>query len=92
MRRPHWLRAACLTMPLAVFTIGTVQFIELHGPDGQLVMINTHEITSLRQPTSFDMRRYFTKGARCIVITAEGRFIAVVESCQTIREQISAPR
>ena len=86
LRRPHWLRAACLTMPLAL--TAAVQLIELHGPDGQRFFVNTHDIASLREPTGVDMRRYFAAGAKCIVVATSGKFIATIETCPTIRDML----
>lgn len=63
--------------------------LELHGPDGQTVLINPGQINSLRQPTSVDLRRFFPKSTRCVVLTTDGKFIAVVEVCGAIRDMMT---
>jgi len=65
-----------------------VELIELHGPDGQVAYVNTHEISTLRSPTTRDLATHFTKGAHCIVVTTNGKFIATTESCLEIRNAI----
>ena len=73
---------------LAAVLLVSIDLLELHGPDGQTVYISTHEINSLRQPRDFDLRRHFATGTKCIVLTTDGKFISVVESCQTIIARI----
>ena len=66
----------------------SIELIEIHGPDGQVAYVNTHEISSLRAPTHRDLADHFTKGARCIVVTTNGKFIAATETCETVKEMI----
>lgn len=61
----------------------------MHGPDGQIALINTHEIASMRAPNSGDLGRHFAKGSRCIVLTTDGKFLAVVETCGELRATLS---
>lgn len=83
------LPAAVLAALWAV-VLCQVEFLELHGPDGQRVYVNEYEISSLRQPTSVDLRRFFPSGVHCVVVTGNGKFIGVVETCPTIRDLIEA--
>jgi uncharacterized protein YlzI (FlbEa/FlbD family) len=62
--------------------------IELHGADGQRYWINPAEITTIREPSGTDLRQHFTSGARCIVLTTDGKFIAVRETCDVVRERV----
>lgn len=57
----------------------------MHGPDGQVAFINTHEIASIRLPSAADLGRHFAKGTRCVLLTTDGKFLAVVETCGEIR-------
>lgn len=88
------MRHAWAALGLAMLCIGAspqpadVKLIELHGPDGQRVFVAEHDISSLREPTAIDMRRYFTAGARCVVVTTSGKFTAVVEGCAQIRDMM----
>lgn len=65
-----------------------VQLLEVHGPDGQIALINTHEIASIRAPSAADLGRHFAKGARCVVLTTDGKFLAVTETCTEIRRAL----
>lgn len=67
----------------------SVELIELHGPDGQTVYVNPHEISSLRQPTNADLNRYFPANTRCVVVTGNGKFIASIETCPSIRDRLT---
>ena len=66
-----------------------LELLEVHGPDGQTAFINTHEIATLREPATFDLRRHFARGTRCIVLTTDGKFLAVVETCGELRALLS---
>lgn len=66
-----------------------VDLLELHGPDGQVVYVNEQEISSLRAPNSIDLRRFFAAGVHCVVVTTNGKFIGVVETCATIRGRLT---
>ena len=70
---------------LATLLLATIDMLELHGPDGQIVFINDHEISSLRQPIHNDLK-HFVKGTKCIVVTTDGKFVAVIETCVKIRD------
>jgi hypothetical protein len=46
------------------------------------------QITSIREPSRADLRRHFAAGARCIVLMADGKFIATQEDCDAIRAMV----
>jgi len=69
----------------ALIFISGVEFIEVHGPDGQRAFLNPKAISSLREPIATDLKG-FTKGVRCVVVTTNGKFIAVVETCTNLRD------
>jgi hypothetical protein len=73
----------------ALILISVVEFIELHGPDGQRAFLNPRTISSLREPIASDLKS-FTKGVRCVVVTTSGKFIAVVETCTDIHDRLGA--
>ena len=70
---------------LALIFISGVEFIEVHGPDGQRAFLNPRAISSLREPIGTDLK-HFTGRVRCVVVTTNGKFIAVVEACTDIRD------
>lgn len=65
-----------------------LDLLEVHGPDGQTAFVNVHEIASLRAPNYADLGR-FAKGSHCIVLTTDGKFLAVVEPCSELRARLS---
>jgi hypothetical protein len=73
----------------ALILISGVEFIELHGPDGQRAFLNPKAISSLREPVVVDLKR-FTRSVNCVVVTTNGKFIAVVETCTDIRDRLGA--
>lgn len=88
-----FLAVACCFLVILLSTCSavpvSVELLELHGPDGQTVFVSQRQVNSLRQPTAADLHRYFPKPARCIVLTTDGKFIAVVETCQAIRDLLT---
>lgn len=71
----------------ALMFISGVEFIELHGPNGQRAFLNPRAISSLREPAGKDLE-HFTRNVRCVVVTTNGKFIAVVEPCVGIRDAL----
>lgn len=67
-----------------------VEFIEVHGPDGQIAFVNTNEISTLRRPTSFDLRKHFPKETHCVIVTTNGKFLGVIETCNELRDQMKS--
>ena len=66
-----------------------LELLEVHGPDGQVALINTHEIASIREPNAADLGRRFAKGSRCVVLTTDGKWLAVTETCAELRALLS---
>jgi len=61
-----------------------VHLIVLHGPDHQVIALNPTEVISIRTPRGAE-EGHFAKGAKCLVHTADGKFIAVLEECDAVR-------
>lgn len=66
-----------------------LDLLEVHGPDGQTAFINTHEIASMRAPNSGDLGWHFAKGSKCIILTTDGKWLAVVETCAELRAALN---
>jgi len=64
--------------------IPIVVLITLHGPNGQEIDINPHEVSSVREPSA-GAEGHFPKGTRCLVIMTNNRVNAVIEDCETVR-------
>lgn len=67
-----------------------IALLEVHGPDGQTAYINEHEISSLREPTAYDLR-HFAPGTHCVVVMGNAKFIATRETCATLRQRLTYP-
>ena len=88
----HAWRAFAVAMLCILPTAAAVELIELHGPEGQRAFVNTHSVSSLREPTDADLRTHFARGTRCVVVLMSGRFMAVRESCDEIRALMARER
>lgn len=73
----------------ALLLASGIHFMELHGPDGQTVFVNINEISTLRSPTEHDLHRAFPNKTHCIVVTTNGKFVAVIETCVDIRNRLN---
>lgn len=73
-------------LPLIV----SAQFVILHGSDGQSQFVNSSQITSMREPVGSDLS-HFPPRTHCVIVTTSGKFIAVQETCGTVRDIITAP-
>jgi len=62
-----------------------VLLVEFTGPDNQPIDINPMAVVSLRPPRSGD---HFAKGGKCLIHTADGKFIAVIEDCDMVRAKL----
>jgi hypothetical protein len=60
-----------------------LMLIVLTGPGGQKVEVNPKQIVSIRNP-----RADLTTGIRCLIHTTDGKYIAVVELCDTVRAKL----
>lgn len=58
----------------------TTSLIKLTGPDHQEILINPKQIVSLRPPRGPD---HVSPVIHCIIHTTDGKFISVVEECET---------
>ena len=61
--------------------------IQLHGPDGTLIDINPHEVSSLISPSELP-EGHMAKGTSCIVFMTNGRSNAVRENCEDVRRRV----
>lgn len=69
---------------LAALLAASIDLIELHSPDGSALLLNPHEITSMRAPVGPT-----PPGTRCAIYMANSNAIGVREDCQTVRNKIT---
>lgn len=77
--------AAALAAPLIA---AGVRLVELHGADGQRYLLNAAQITTIREPSAYDLRQHFAAHSSCIILTTDGKFIATRETCDEVREKV----
>lgn len=62
-----------------------VVLIQLSGPNGQVIELNSDAVVSLRAPRSGE---HFAPGTRCLVHTADGKVITVREECGVVKKLV----
>ena len=68
--------------------IAAVIFLILHTPGNHEVFVSVDDIVSMREGEGGDKNKAFTGEARCMLNTNDGKFISVMETCQTVRDMI----
>jgi hypothetical protein len=62
-----------------------IALIQLTGLDGQLIILSPNQIVTFRAPRKSE---HFGPGVRCVINSTDGKFVAVLETCQQVRKQI----
>jgi hypothetical protein len=62
-------------------------FLELHGPNGQMIKVNVDQITSLRSP-QISAGDHFAKGVHCLLKMTNGHTNGVTETCDVVLQMI----
>jgi hypothetical protein len=62
--------------------------ITVHGLDKQPVEINPHGIVAMRGPREAGEAKHLGPGAQCVIYTSDGKFIAVIETCEQVRKLV----
>ena len=60
-----------------------LELVEFSGPDQQTIYVNPLAVISVRAPRGAE---HFRKRVKCLIHTADGKFIAVVEDCNTVKQ------
>lgn len=68
-------------MLLAVLAM---HLVRLSGPDGQEIIVNKDQVVTVRTPRNIE--GHFHKDVKCIIHLADGKFVAVVEPCDIVRQ------
>ena len=74
--------------PLQLATV----LILLHGPNDNEIMVAPDQVTSLRAATPQHHGQIFPGEAHCMVSLVDGKFVAVVESCEEVRGMLKEAR
>jgi len=67
--------------------VAALHLILVHAPDGQMIEVNPHEISSIREPR--ESEGHFQKNVNCVLWMTNGKFIGVVEECDAILDMIA---
>ena len=70
-------------------TVVLAFLIQLTGPDGQVISLNVNKITTIRTVRQAD---HFAKGTQCLVFTADAKHVAVIQTCDIVRQLIEAAK
>ena len=62
--------------------------VVLTAGDGRPIAINPQQIVVIRGPSQKDL---LTRNVRCVLGTADGKFISVIEDCDTVRHKLVGP-
>jgi hypothetical protein len=66
-----------------------VFLVVLHTLDGRDIIINPAQVTSMREAHDDDAdHKAFTGGVRCMINTTDGKFVTVIEECETVRKMV----
>lgn len=64
-------------------------FIQLTGPDHQIIQLNPKSIIDYRSLRGVD---HFAPGTKCLIHTSDGKFIPIIEACDQIRHMLEDMR
>jgi len=92
MLRHSYQRARRVTLAAMMYTllltvVLVMKLLRLHGPTGQEIDINPHEVSSLREPSE-GSEGHFGPGTQCLIFMTNGKVNAVTEHCENIRGMI----
>lgn len=73
---------------MVLIIAASIQLLILHAPNGNEISVNPDEIVSLRGKFEESGDKHFIKEVQCLINTADGKFITVVEHCDEIRRKI----
>jgi hypothetical protein len=62
-----------------------LDLVTFTGPEGQLIPVNPAMVVTLRKPRG---EQHFDPDVKCLIHTTDGKFVAVVEDCDTVREAL----
>lgn len=71
--------------------IATV-LIVLHGVGGSEVLINPAMVTSMHAAKPNEPNKLFTDAVACMISLSDGKFVTVVEPCDTVKQMMEQAR
>jgi hypothetical protein len=80
--------AAAFILSIASALAAEPRLILLHSVDKHEVLINPAQVASLRSRAENKPTKLLTEKAECQINLTDGRYVTVIENCQTVRELI----
>jgi hypothetical protein len=78
-------------MDIISFFVIAFQLIVLHRIDGAEIAVNPAQVTSLHaKATGPDRNKLTTHEAHCIVWLADGKLLAVLETCDQVKAMLES--
>jgi hypothetical protein len=71
--------------------LAAIDLVLLHGPQQHEIYINPDSVTTMRGAPGAH-NQHFTDEVRCLLNTSDGKFISVVETCDTVRQLFNQQR
>jgi len=72
--------------------IALIALILLHGPNGHEISVSPRLITSMHAAIPGQPNKQFNDDVNCVINTADGKFVSVVETCDEVRTLIEGAR
>ena len=60
--------------------------VVLTAGDGRPIAVNPQQVVVVRGPSQKDL---LTRTVRCVLGTADGKFLSVIEDCDTVRRKLA---
>lgn len=73
----------------ALYRLVAATWLLLHGPDGQIVYLNTAQITNIRAPRG---EGHFGAGVRCLVFMTDSKYVGVLQNCTAVHALIEGAK
>ena len=74
--------------------LAQIVIVLLHGPNGHEIMLHPRQVTSMHSAIPGKPNAQFSDDVKCVINTTDGKFISVIETCDTVRQimGIQAPK
>ena len=84
---PALLLIGCVDPPVLGDWLA-LDLVRLTSVDGQPVDINPSMVTALRGERQTRKGEHFASGVKCLVYQSDGKFIPVIEDCETVQNKL----
>ena len=88
-----WLLAGCAAVvndPPDPRNQLAIELVELSGLDNEQIEVNPAAVVAIRSPRQ--KNRIMAPAANCALLTTDGRFISVLESCDEVRRRLGGAK